>query len=74
MYSQEAGSFAFSLTFAKGADKKIPGATICWAPGMIYWVLVAGTRCEHQKTPFPPVDVVEVVFSRKGSVLVPVAA
>ncbi len=36
--------------------------------------MVAGARCEHQKTPFPPVDVVEVAFERKGSTLVPVAA
>ncbi|MEE9271213.1 MAG: recombinase family protein [Candidatus Krumholzibacteria bacterium] len=36
--------------------------------------VVAGARCEHQKTPFPPVDVVEVAFVRKGSTLVPVAA
>ena len=36
--------------------------------------VVAGTRCVHQKTPFPPVDVVEVAFVRKGSVLVPKVA
>ncbi|MEE9269757.1 MAG: recombinase family protein [Candidatus Krumholzibacteria bacterium] len=43
-------------------------------PGNLLSVMVAGARCEHQKTPFPPVDVVEVAFERKGSTLVPVAA
>ncbi len=42
--------------------------------GNLSFAVVAGARCEHQKTPFPPVDVVEVAFERKGSTLVPVAA
>jgi site-specific DNA recombinase len=37
-------------------------------------VLVAGARSEHQKIPFPPVDVVEIPLERRGNVLVPVAA
>jgi hypothetical protein len=36
--------------------------------------VVAGARCEHQKTPFPLVDVVEMALVSKGSTLVPIAA
>jgi hypothetical protein len=36
--------------------------------------VVAGARCEHQKTPFPPVDVVEVALIPRGSTFIPLAA
>lgn len=42
--------------------------------GKLSFGLVAGARSEHQKIPFPPVDVVEIPLERRGNVLVPVAA
>ena len=36
--------------------------------------MVAGARSEHQKIPFPPVDVVEIPLERQGNILVPVVA
>ncbi len=55
-----------------GAHKKIPGTA--GDAGKSFYEMVAGAGFEHQKTPFPPVDVVEMAFVRKGSTLVPVAA
>jgi len=34
--------------------------------------MVAGARYTHQKTNFPPVDVIDIQFEYQGSALVPV--
>jgi len=34
--------------------------------------MVAGVRYTHQKTNFPPVDVIDIQFEYQGSALVPV--
>ncbi|MCH7728972.1 MAG: hypothetical protein IH991_21185 [Planctomycetes bacterium] len=42
--------------------------------GKLSFGVVAGTRVEHQKIVFPPVDMIELRLERRGNILVPVAA
>ena len=53
--------------------KKFPAPSV-FGTGNHLLALVAGARVEHQKTPFPPLEVVEIPLERRGTVLVPVAA
>jgi hypothetical protein len=52
--------------------KKFP-APETLSTGNSAFQMVAGARREHQKIPFPPVDVVEIPLERRENVLVPVA-
>jgi hypothetical protein len=53
--------------------KKFPAPTV-FGTGNHLLAVVAGARAEPQKTPFPPIQVVEIPLVAKGNILVPAAA
>jgi hypothetical protein len=53
--------------------KKFPAPSV-FGTGNHLLGLVAGARTEPQKTPFPPIEVVEIPLVAHGTVLVPAAA